>query len=73
MTSIYLLEIILGYLNRFSHPQGPSQFSWKKTSVLRRRLVVGQTMPFLPPRTGNGLYVPPIKMVMIWGMFFFVF
>ena len=28
---------------------------------------VVETMPFLPPMTGNGLYIPPINMVMTGG------
>ena len=33
----------------------------------------GKTMPCLPPMTGNGLYIPPIKMVMTGGWFIVVF
>jgi hypothetical protein len=34
---------------------------------------VGKTMPFLPPMTGNGLFIPPIKMVMTRGWFMTLF
>jgi len=33
---------------------------------------VGKTMSFLPPMTGNGLFIPPIKMVMTGGWFIIV-
>ena len=32
---------------------------------------VVKTIPFLPPMTGNGLFIPPIKMGMTWGYFLF--
>ena len=28
---------------------------------------MGKTMPFLPPMTGNGKFMPPIKMLMTGG------
>ena len=33
--------------------------------------IAGKTMPFLPPMTGNCLFIPPIKMVMIGIVFLF--
>ena len=33
---------------------------------------VGKTMPFLPPMTGNGKFIAPIKMVMSGGWFIVV-
>ena len=33
---------------------------------------VGKTMSFLPPMTGNGSFIPPIKMVMTGGWFVIV-
>ena len=32
---------------------------------------VGQTMPFLPAMTGNGKFIPPTKMVMAGGWFYY--
>ena len=33
----------------------------------------GKTMSFLPPMTGNGKFIPPIKMVMTGGWFMALF
>ena len=32
-----------------------------------RDILMGKTMPFLPPMTGNGKFIPPIKKVMMPG------
>jgi len=34
--------------------------------------LVGKTMQFLPPMTGNGKFIAPIKMVMSGGLFIVV-
>ena len=34
---------------------------------------VGKTRPFLPPMTGNGKFIPPMKMVMTGGSFMTLF
>ena len=34
------------------------------------RTNVGKTMPCLPPMTGNGINITPIKMVMTGGMLY---
>ena len=48
------------------HGFNQSQPGDKITSIL---INVGKTMPFLPPITGNGVHIPPIKVLMTGGLF----
>ena len=78
---IYILSCLKTYISTLPdlHPTalGPPL----KAVVLKLRLAAfelipdvqagpprpGKTMPFLPPMTGNGKFIPPINMVMTGG------